>query len=100
MPLFHFIGNFTNGTGTQPVYLNDVNGIVLYKGVFHQFGQCGRGHAVSLFCGVHHMCGQNSIMPPAFFFVFMSCFSVSRFPSVQSSATDMRGPISPSCSTS
>ena len=61
MPLFHFIGNFTNGTGTQPVYLNDVNGIVLYKGVFHQFGQCGRGHAVSLFCGVHHIIKEQFV---------------------------------------
>merc|ERR1719210_451762 len=50
MPIFHILGNFTNGIGTQPTPINDASSIIRYKGVwhvFHQFGQCGWAHAVS-----------------------------------------------------
>ena len=76
MPLYHIMGNFTcvglarvvcwlgarhvpadaaivarrHGVGTQPIAVNDVSSVILYKGVwhiFHQFGQCGWAHAVS-----------------------------------------------------
>jgi hypothetical protein len=50
MPIFHLIGNFTHGNGTQPDGINDVSSIIEWKGVlhvFHQFGQCGWAHAVS-----------------------------------------------------
>lgn len=49
MPIFHIVGNFTNGDGAQPAAINDVSSIIEFKGVwhiFHQFGQCGWAHAV------------------------------------------------------
>lgn len=50
MPIYHIIGNFTRGTGTQPAPINDVSAVLKYRGVyhvFHQFGQCGWAHAIS-----------------------------------------------------
>ena len=56
MPLFHVMGNLTDGDGTQPVAVNDVSSVVQWMGVlhvFHQFGQCGWAHALSHDGGVH-----------------------------------------------
>ncbi len=50
MPVYHILGNFTHGNGTQPIAINDVSSIIEWKGVlhiFHQFGQCGWAHAIS-----------------------------------------------------
>ena len=50
MPLFHILGNFTDGDGTQPIAINDISGIIRWKGVlhvFHQFGQWWVGHAAN-----------------------------------------------------
>jgi hypothetical protein len=38
MPIFHIMGNFTDGDGTQPVSVNDVSAIIQWKGVWH--GMC------------------------------------------------------------
>ena len=39
MPLFHLVGNFTGGLGTQPAAVNDVSAVVRYRGVWHVFHQ-------------------------------------------------------------
>eukprot|EP01052_Picozoa_sp_SAG31_P032070 SAG31_NODE_3475_length_4230_cov_3.659162_2_plen_142_part_00 len=32
MPLFHIVGNFTDGDGTQPIAVNDISSVVQWKG--------------------------------------------------------------------
>ena len=65
MPIFHLVGNYTRGVGTQPTPINDVSSIIRYRGVlhvFHQFGQCGWAHAVS-YDGAHWKNVRYPIIP-------------------------------------
>ena len=65
MPLFHILGNFTDGDGTQPVSINDISSVIQYRGVFHvfhQFGQCGWAHALS-YDGAHWMNAHHPLAP-------------------------------------
>ena len=65
LPLFHVMGNLTDGDGTQPVGVNDVSSIVQWKGVlhiFHQFGQCGWAHALT-YDGAHFKNARHALTP-------------------------------------
>jgi hypothetical protein len=65
MPLYHVMGNFTDGDGEQPVSVNDVSSIIQYHGVFHvfhQFGQCGWAHALS-YDGAHWKNARYTLTP-------------------------------------
>lgn len=65
MPIFHIVGNYTLGVGTQPTPINDVSSIIRYRGVwhvFHQFGQCGWAHAIS-YDGAHWKNLRYPIIP-------------------------------------
>eukprot|EP01051_Picozoa_sp_SAG22_P009588 SAG22_NODE_808_length_7080_cov_4.802034_2_plen_509_part_00 len=66
MPLFHVVGNFTNGDGVQPIAINDVSSVIQYKGVlhiFHQFGQCGWAHSLSHDGGAHWKNARYPLTP-------------------------------------
>lgn len=65
MPLFHIMGNFTDGDGMQPGVINDISSIIQWKGVlhvFHQFGQCGWAHALS-YDGAHFKNVRHPVVP-------------------------------------
>ena len=68
MPIFHILGNYTDGPGSQPRPVNDVSGVIAFKGVlhvFHQFGQCGWAHAVSWDGGAHWKNLRHPLIPDA-----------------------------------
>ena len=65
MPIFHIVGNFTDGDGTQPVAINDISSIIQFRGVthvFHQFGQCGWAHALT-YDGAHWKNARHPVVP-------------------------------------
>ena len=65
MPVFHILGNFSQGDGLQPDQINDVSSVFRYRGVwhvFHQFGQHGWAHVVSR-DGAHWQRLRNPLVP-------------------------------------
>lgn len=66
MPLFHIVGNFSQGGSAQPDSINDVSAVLLHGGVlhvFHQFSQTGWAHAVSADGGAHWRNLPHALVP-------------------------------------